>query len=164
MLFQILRVKRDFNNILYIASFQIRTKKGTILYISYWSVVCLCVWYCCMFGHSCHSSYVPILVRVVVVGRNRSCRWKEGLFMCRIASLFLLQRLKGSMSGDARDFNIETRAVIKSSPPPVRQGTEGNSRRSDRNMRGTSAIVCHRQKLGYPVLTWWFFHSWCVSS
>ena len=33
--------------------------------------------------------------------------------MCRIASLFLLQRLKGSMSGDARDFNnIETRALI----------------------------------------------------
>jgi len=25
--------------------------------------------------------------------------------MCRIASLFLLQRLKGSMSGDACDFN-----------------------------------------------------------
>ena len=34
--------------------------------------------------------------------------------MCRIASLFLLQRLKGSMSGDERDFNnIETGAVIK---------------------------------------------------
>jgi len=34
--------------------------------------------------------------------------------MCRIASLFLLQRLKGSMSGYARDFNnIETRVVIK---------------------------------------------------
>jgi len=34
--------------------------------------------------------------------------------MCRIASLFLLQRLEGSMSGDARDFNkMETRAVIK---------------------------------------------------
>ena len=33
--------------------------------------------------------------------------------MCRIARLFLLQRLKGSMSSDARDFNnIETRAVI----------------------------------------------------
>jgi len=33
--------------------------------------------------------------------------------MCRIASLFLLQRLKGSMSGEARDFNnIETRAVF----------------------------------------------------
>ena len=38
--------------------------------------------------------------------------------MCRMASLFLLQRLKGSMSGDARDFNnIETRAVIKLFPP-----------------------------------------------
>jgi len=34
--------------------------------------------------------------------------------MCQIASLFLLQRLKGSMSGDARDFNnIEMRALIK---------------------------------------------------
>ena len=34
--------------------------------------------------------------------------------MCRIASLFLLQRPKGSMSGDAHDFNnIETQAVIK---------------------------------------------------
>jgi len=34
--------------------------------------------------------------------------------MCRIASLFLLQRLKGSMSGNVRDFNnIETRVVIK---------------------------------------------------
>ena len=34
--------------------------------------------------------------------------------MCRIASRFLLQRLKGSMSGEGHDFhNIETRAVIK---------------------------------------------------
>jgi len=34
--------------------------------------------------------------------------------MCRIASLFLLQRLKGSMSGDARDFNnTEMRVVFK---------------------------------------------------
>jgi len=34
--------------------------------------------------------------------------------MCRIVTLFLLQRLKESMSGDSRNFNnIETRAVIK---------------------------------------------------
>ena len=34
--------------------------------------------------------------------------------MCRIARLFMLQRLKGSMSGDARDFNnMETRSVVK---------------------------------------------------
>jgi hypothetical protein len=44
----------------------------------------------------------------------------KDLFMCRIASLFLLQRLKGSMSGDARDFNnVETRSVIQLSPPPL---------------------------------------------
>jgi len=44
--------------------------------------------------------------------------------MCRITSLFLLQSLKGSMSGDARDFNnIATRAV--NSPYPTRQGAEG---------------------------------------
>jgi len=41
-------------------------------------------------------------------------RWKEGSVHVRIVSLFLLQRLKGSISGDARDFNnIETRAVNK---------------------------------------------------
>ena len=34
--------------------------------------------------------------------------------MCLFAILFLLQRLKGSMSPDARDFNnIETGSVIK---------------------------------------------------
>ena len=34
--------------------------------------------------------------------------------MCRIASIFLLQRLKGRMPGDVHDFNnIKTRAVIK---------------------------------------------------
>jgi hypothetical protein len=38
---------------------------------------------------------------------------KRGVFMCPIASIFLLQRLKGSMSGDGRDLNnIETRSVI----------------------------------------------------
>ena len=32
--------------------------------------------------------------------------------MCQTASLFLLQRMKGSMSGDVRNFNnMETRAV-----------------------------------------------------
>jgi len=34
--------------------------------------------------------------------------------MCQIASLFLLQRLKESMSGDTHNFNnIETQAIIK---------------------------------------------------
>jgi len=73
--------------------------------------------------------------------------------MWRIASIFLVQRLKGSMSGDARDFNnIETRAVIKS--PPESQDAEGNANHSDRNIKGICTIVCHRQKLGGPVQTW----------
>jgi len=55
------------------------------------------------------------------------------------------------MSGDARDFNnIEMRAVIKFFFP-ARQGTEGNSCHSDRNIRGTCTIVHHHQKLGGPV-------------
>ena len=71
--------------------------------------------------------------------------------MYRTARPFLLQRLKGSMSGDARDFNnIETRAVIKVYFS-ARQGAEGNSRHSDRNITGTCTIVCHRQKLYGPV-------------
>ena len=50
------------------------------------------------------------------------------------------------MSGDARDFNnIKTRAVIKFFFPP-RQGTEGYSRHSERNIRGTCTIVCHPKK------------------
>jgi len=43
---------------------------------------------------------------------------------------------------DARDFNnIETRAVIKFPPPPARQGAEGNSRHSDRNISLISFLV-----------------------
>jgi len=70
--------------------------------------------------------------------------------MCRIASLFLLQRLKGSLSGEVRDFNnTETRAVINYFS--AMQGAEGNPRHSDRNIMGTCTIVRSRQKLGGPV-------------
>jgi len=70
--------------------------------------------------------------------------------MCGIASLFLLQRLKGSISSDLRIFNnMETRAVIKFFFCKARR--QGNSCHSDRNIRGTCTIVCHRQKLGGPV-------------
>jgi hypothetical protein len=49
------------------------------------------------------------------------------------------------MSGDARDFNnIETPAVINFFP--ARQGAEGNSSHSGRNIGRTGTIVCHRQK------------------
>jgi len=48
---------------------------------------------------------------------------------------FLLQRLKGSISGNALDFNnMETQAVIKFFFFPARQGAEGNARHSDRSI------------------------------
>ena len=55
--------------------------------------------------------------------------------MCQIASLFLLQRLIGIMSGDARDFNnVETRALVQVFFP-CKEGAKGNSRHSVRNIR-----------------------------
>ena len=71
--------------------------------------------------------------------------------MCGIASSFLLQTLKGSMSGYAPDFNIiGTQAAIKFFFPEW-QGPEGNSRHSERNIMGTCTAALHRQKLGGPV-------------
>ena len=68
--------------------------------------------------------------------------------MCRIASLFLLQRLKGSMSGDASGLNNnETRAVIKF----FLQGKAPKEIHADRNIRATCTIVWHRQTLGGSV-------------
>ena len=70
---------------------------------------------------------------------------KRGPFMCGIASLFLLQRLKGSISGDARDFNnIETQATMKFFFSG-RQGAEGISCHSESNIRRICTILCHRQ-------------------
>jgi len=34
---------------------------------------------------------------------------------------------------------------------PAKHGAEGNSRHSDKNIRGTCTIICHRQKLGGTV-------------
>jgi len=62
--------------------------------------------------------------------------------MCQVANLFFLQRLKGSMSRDASCHQFFF---------PARQGAEGNSRHSERHIRGTCTIVCHREKLGGPV-------------
>ena len=71
--------------------------------------------------------------------------------MCRIANLFLLQRLKGSMSGDARDFNnIEMRAVIKFFPLQGKAPKEIHSILIE-TLGGTCTTVRHRQKLGGPV-------------
>ena len=77
---------------------------------------------------------------------------ERGVYSCvELQVFFLLQRLKESMSGDARDFNnIETKAVIRLFFS-ARQGAQENSRHSERNIMGTFTIACHRQKLGGPV-------------
>ena len=61
---------------------------------------------------------------------------------------FLVTEAERKMSGDARDFNnIETRAVkLFVFYFFARQGTEGNARHSDRNIRGTCTIVRPRKK------------------
>ena len=72
--------------------------------------------------------------------------------MCRIASLFLLQRLKEITSGVVRDFeHIETRDIIKFFLPE-RQGAEGNSSHSDRNIR-EHAPSYSTVKTGWPSLS-----------
>ena len=78
---------------------------------------------------------------------------ERGVCVCvpNCKSFLVTEGLEGSMSGDARDFNIETRAVIKFFFSPARQGAEGNSRHSERNIRKTSTIICHCQELGSPV-------------
>ena len=64
--------------------------------------------------------------------------------MCGIASLFLLQRLKGSMSGDVL-FQQHRDASCHQGFLRARQGAKGNSCHSDRNIRGTCTIVFHCQ-------------------
>jgi len=77
---------------------------------------------------------------------------KTVLFMCRIASLFLLQRLKGTMLGEARVFNnMETRALLKVTFFLARVDVEEISRHSDRNISATCTTVCQSEKLGGPV-------------
>ena len=71
--------------------------------------------------------------------------------MCQIASLFLLQRLKGRISGDMRDFNnMETRAVIEFLFPQGKAPKEIHTVLTE-TVGGTCTIICHHQKLGGPV-------------
>ena len=70
--------------------------------------------------------------------------------MCRIAALFLLKRVKGSMSGDARDYNIETQAVIKYFFLQGKAPKEIHAILTE-TLGGKGTIVCQRQKLGVQV-------------
>jgi len=83
---------------------------------------------------------------------------ERGVCSCAEMHVFSSYRgSKGSMSSDPHNLkNMEMWAVIKFFFP-ARQGAEGGSRHSERNITGTCTIVCHHQKLGGPVSTWWIF-------
>ena len=68
--------------------------------------------------------------------------------MCRIASFFLVT--------DAERQHVRRRA-LSSFFFPARQGAEGDSRHSDRNIRGTYTTIC-RQQIGWPSLNVVIFH------
>jgi hypothetical protein len=76
------------------------------------------------------------------------CHKIELIVLLEIASLFLLQRLKLSMSGNVRDFNnIETHTVIKFF---FQQGK--GLKEIHTILIETCTNACHRQKLGGPVV------------
>jgi hypothetical protein len=68
---------------------------------------------------------IKLILTEIREGANKSLAWptsrcqtessvgNSDLFMCWISGLFLLQRLRRSISGDACNFNIKTRAVIE---------------------------------------------------
>ena len=70
---------------------------------------------------------------------------------CDVLQVSSCYRGWSKISGDARDFkNMDSLAVIKF-VFPVGQGAEVNLWHSDRNMRRTCTILCHRQNVGGPV-------------
>ena len=88
-----------------------------------------------------------------VVGLNRQCLWKERSVHVPNCKPFLVTE------AEWKHVRRRSRFQQHRDPdchqvffPPARQGAEGNSRHSDRNIRGTCTIVWHRQKTGWPSL------------
>ena len=94
------------------------------------------------------------------LGRNNSrCRKTQSVVsvesgVCSCAQLEVFSCYTGSK--EAYQMMCAISGTLRRELSPVfflaRQGTEENSRHSDRNVRGTCTIVvCHRQKLGGPL-------------
>ena len=71
--------------------------------------------------------------------------------MCRIAKSFLVTEVERKHARRRARFQQHRDASCHQLFFPARQGVEGNSCHSKRNIRGTCTIVFHRQKLGGPV-------------
>jgi len=95
--------------------------------------------------------------------RYRRTEWivslERGICSCAELQVFYCYRGWKEACQSARAISTISRHELSSSFFfPAGQGTEGNSRHYDRNIRGIWTIVCHRHKLGGPVWTGWFFH------
>ena len=102
---------------------------------------------------------------------SRCCRTESIVSLergvCSCAELQVFSCYRGWKEACQATRAISTtwrRELSSSSFFPAREGAEVKSRHCDRNIRGICTIVCHLQKLGGPVWTWWFFHLKCASS
>ena len=86
-----------------------------------------------------------------IVGRNRLCRWKEGPVHVRNCKSFLVTEAERKHVRRRARFQQHRDASCHQVFFSARQGAEGNSRHSDRNIRRSCTIIFHRQKLGGPV-------------
>ena len=130
-------------------------KSGFIPYIHIWPFPLLtALWLSC-----------GILHRMVRGGAEKSlarttsrCRRTEsiaslerGVCSCAELQVFSCYRGRREACQSTRAISTTSRRELSSSIFfPARQGGEGNSSHSDRKIRGTCTIVCHRQKLSGP--------------
>ena len=116
-----------------------------------------------------HASLVPKGWRIMIItlrgaadkslARPTSrCRRKEwivsfekGVCLCAELQVFSCYRGWKEACQVTRAISTTSRSELSTSFFSARQGAEGNSRHSERNIRGTCTIVCHRQKLGGPI-------------
>jgi hypothetical protein len=76
---------------------------------------------------------------------------ERGVCSCAELKVFSSYRGWKEACQATRAISKTSRRELSSSYFPASQGAEENSRHSDRNIRGTCTITCHRQKLGGTV-------------
>ena len=75
----------------------------------------------------------------------------RGVYSCVELQVCSCYRVWKEACQVTRAVSTTSRRELSSSFFPAKQGAEGNSHHSDRNIRRTCTIVYHRQKLGGPV-------------
>jgi len=119
-----------------------------------------------MYCSECTYLYHAVRFLILRGGADKSlarptsrCRMTEstvslerGVCLCAELKVFSCYRGWKEACQVTRAISTTSRRELSSSFLfPARQGAEGNSRHSDRNIRGICNIVRHRQKLGGPV-------------